>query len=172
MVVLHEVHHEEDGKHSVAIYSECQQYRYRLWRQWDESKPYCCFLMLNPSTATEVQNDPTVERCERYAKRWGYGGLQVINLFAYRATAPGDMKVQEDPVGKVNDAAILNAAKESAVIICAWGNHGQHLGRSDQVWGQLHELGIVTHCLKVNGTGEPAHPLYLRGDLKPTEYVR
>ena len=155
------------GSFAGADFSPCRTWRYKLWRTWDARKGFTMFLMLNPSTADEAKNDPTVERCQRYAIRWGYGGLIVCNLFAYRATAPAAMKAAGDPVGPGNDAAILECAARSAIIVCAWGNHGSHLGRSGHVKAMLSEAGHALHCLTVTGRGEPGHPLYLRKDLMP-----
>ena len=125
------------------------------------------FLMLNPSTADELRLDPSCTRARVYAERWGFGGLIVTNLFAWRATDPDEMKAVGDPVGRGNDTAILAAASEAALLVCAWGNHGAHLGRSGEVVSLLRRAGIDLHVLKMNGAGEPAHPLYLRGSLRP-----
>ena len=122
---------------SVAVYSDCERYRYVLTRVWDAGLPRALFVMLNPSTATEVQNDPTVERCERRARALGFGAFRVTNIFAFRATDPREMRAQPDPVGPQNDAAILEslswAAGAQDRIICAWGTHGAHLGRGAAV---------------------------------------
>ena len=82
-----------------AKFSACRKYRYALWRTWDESKPYVMIIGLNPSTADENKNDPTITRCINFAKSWGYGGVCVTNLFAFRATVPSDMKTSNDPIG-------------------------------------------------------------------------
>ena len=157
---------------SGAKFSACRRWRYLLWRCWDASRPAANFLMLNPSTADEVKLDPSCTRARVYAERWGYGALVVTNLFGWRATDPQDMKRAKDPVGRGNDAAILRAARESAIVVCAWGNHGAHLGRSAKVLRLLVEGGIDLHFLKRNGDGEPAHPLYLPGDLRPAGWSR
>ena len=99
--------HQKDDAASVAIYSDCESYRYSLTRVWDETGGKVHFVMLNPSTATEVQNDPTVERCERRARALGYGAFRVTNIFAWRDTDPKQMRVARDPIGPANDAAIL-----------------------------------------------------------------
>jgi len=131
-----------------------------------------CFLMLNPSTADEVKNDPTVERCERRARATtGVGGLEVINIFAYCATDPEEMKAQPDPVGPDNDKHILEAATKAQMVICAWGKHGQHMNRGRQVAEMLAKSGIEMYCLKVNCDGFPAHPLYIGYDVKPQCYI-
>jgi hypothetical protein len=150
-----------------ARFSRCRRWRTLLWRRWDPALPVANFLMLNPSTADEVQLDPSCSRARRYAERWGFGGLIVTNLFAWRATDPHEMKAVGDPVGRGNDAAILAAAREAGLLICAWGNHGAHDGRSARVVALLRSAGIDLHVLKMNGGGEPSHPLYLSGSLRP-----
>ena len=152
-----------------AAFSPCRRWRYLLWRQWDPARPVANFLMLNPSTADEVKLDPSCTRARVYAERWGYGALIVTNLFGWRATDPDDMKAARDPVGRGNDRAIVQAAKESAIVVCAWGNHGAHLGRSSRIFDLLRSSGIRLHALRMNGLGEPAHPLYLPSRLKPRE---
>ncbi len=147
---------------SGAQFSDCRKWRYLLWRRWDPSGPVANFLMLNPSTADEIKLDPTCARARTYAEAWGYGALIVTNVFAWRSTDPQALKRVKDPVGAGNDAAILRAAKESDLVVCAWGNHG--LGRSLHIRKLL--SGIPLHVLKVTGTGEPGHPLYLRKSLK------
>jgi hypothetical protein len=126
--------------------------------------------MLNPSTADEHQLDPSCTRARNYAERWGFGALVVTNLFGWRATDPGEMKAARDPVGRGNDAAILGAARESALVVCAWGNHGAHLGRAEKVVGLLAANKICLHVLKMNGAGQPAHPLYLPGSLQAASW--
>ena len=150
-----------------AAFSACRRWRTLLWRRWDASRPAANFLMLNPSTADEVALDPTCTRAQAYAMRWGYGALLVTNVFAWRATDPAAMRTAPDPVGRGNDAAILRAAKQSALVVCAWGNHGAHLGRSAEVRERLHRAGVALHVLRLNANGEPAHPLYLPGALRP-----
>lgn len=156
--------------HKDAIFSECGSYRYELRRIWDVSMKPCLFLMLNPSTADEVDNDPTVERCERRAREMGFGGLVVCNLFAYRATDPDVMKSQADPVGPMNDMYLLVNARHAGIVVCAWGNHGSHRGRSEQVMQMLLNRGIQLHALQINGSGEPKHPLYVGYERKPMEW--
>jgi len=155
---------------SGAIFSGCRRWRYLLWRRWDAARPAANFLMLNPSTADERRLDPSCTRARNYAERWGYGALIVTNLFGWRATDPGDMKAARDPVGRGNDAAILRAAHASAMVVCAWGNHGTHRGRAEQVLGFLASRKIPLHVLRMTGAGEPAHPLYLPGALAPRRW--
>ena len=153
---------------SGAVFSSCETFRYTLWRTWDASRPTCLFLMLNPSTADETVNDPTVERCQRYAIAWGYGGLVVCNIFAFRATDPVDMRAAADPIGPDNDAAILESARRCDLIVCAWGNHGSYLDRAKAVCGILRAVGAELRVLKITGDGHPGHPLYLKKSLLPT----
>lgn len=155
-------------KQSGADFSPCRRYRYRLWRRWSTGTGLVNFLMLNPSTANESANDPTVERCERRAFDMGFAGLVVTNLFAFRSTDPDEMKREPEPIGPQNDQAILKAASEAALIVCAWGEDGAHKGRSAAVRKLLCQHSL--HALKINASGEPAHPLYLSYKLQPTPW--
>lgn len=102
-------------------------------------------------------------RCINFAKSWGYGGVCMTNLFAYRATDPKDMKAQNDPIGADNDIWLNKLANDAGIVVAAWGNDGSYLGRSNMVVEMLPNL----HYLKMNKSGEPAHPLYLKADLIP-----
>lgn len=155
------------ASNSGAAFSSCRRWRYLLWRRWDGAKPAANFLMLNPSTADETRLDPTCARARDYAERWGYGALIVTNVFAWRATDPDKMKAVADPVGQGNDRAIARAAREAGIVVCAWGNHGRHMDRAQRVLKVLRKAGVATYALRVNGSGEPAHPLYLPGALAP-----
>jgi hypothetical protein len=150
---------------SGAAFSRCRRWRYLLWRRWADG-PVANFLMLNPSTADEVKLDPSCTRAREYAKAWGYGALLVTNIFGWRATLPSDLKKQANPVGRGNDAAIVEAARSADLVVCAWGNHGLHLNRSSDVRALLQDVKL--HFLRRNGNGEPAHPLYLPSTLRPT----
>ncbi|WP_432797473.1 DUF1643 domain-containing protein [Poriferisphaera sp. WC338] len=151
---------------STARFSDCRQYRYTLHRIWDTSKPYCMFVGLNPSTADEIQNDPTVRRCIGYAIDWNFGGLIMTNIFSFRATDPKDMKAHPEPVGPKNNYWLKKVSADAGLTLCAWGNHGSHLDRATQV------IPLLTnpHCLKVTGAGHPSHPLYLKKDLQPIPF--
>jgi hypothetical protein len=152
---------------SVAEYSDCEAFRYTLTRVWDDAGPRVAFVMLNPSTATEVQNDPTVERCERRARALGYGAFRVLNIFAYRATDPRVMRAAADPVGPGNDAAILGSLDWAHRVICAWGTHGAHLGRGPQVEAMLRGSDVALWHLGLSKAGHPKHPLYIGYDVQP-----
>lgn len=153
--------HQKDDAASTALYSECERYRYALTRIWDPAGRKAFFLMLNPSTATEVQNDPTVERCERRARTLGFGAFRVCNIFAWRDTDPRKMRAAADPVGPENDAAIREAARWADQIICAWGTHGEHLGRGPAVEALLRDTGLPLFHLGLSKAGHPKHPLYI-----------
>jgi len=152
---------------SGATFSRCRRWRYLLWRRWDASKPVANFLMLNPSTADELKLDPSCTRARNYAEAWGYGALIVTNIFGWRATDPAEMKQVKDPVGRGNDRAIVEAASKAGIVVCAWGNHGEHMDRARAVVALLEAENILLKCLKTTGAGHPAHPLYLRGSLAP-----
>ncbi|MDF0595464.1 DUF1643 domain-containing protein [Psychromarinibacter halotolerans] len=152
---------------STAVYSDCEQYRYLLTRTWDPAGRKALFIMLNPSTATEVQNDPTVERCERRARTLGFGAFRVTNIFAYRATDPKVMRAVADPVGPENDAAIADSAPWADQIVCAWGTHGAHLDRGAQVERLLRATGLPLFHLGLSKHGHPKHPLYIGYAVQP-----
>ena len=159
--------HIKDDATSVATYSDCETYRYALTRTWDAGGARVNFLMLNPSTATEVQNDPTVERCERRARALGFGAFRVTNIFALRATDPRDMRAAADPIGAGNDTAILEAADWANQVVCAWGTHGAHMGRGLAVETLLRPTGVPLLHLGLSKAGHPKHPLYISYTTKP-----
>lgn len=153
--------HTKGDAPSTAVYSPCEAYRYTLTRTWDPAGGKVLFVMLNPSTATEVQNDPTVERCERRARALGFGAFRVCNIFAYRATDPKVMRAQADPVGPGNDQAIAESALWADAVVCAWGTHGAHLDRGAQVEALLRATGKPLSHLGLSKDGHPKHPLYI-----------
>jgi hypothetical protein len=147
-------------------------HRYRLWRVWDHTVQICLFVMLNPSTATEHKLDPTVRKCVGYAQRWGYGGLVVCNLYAYRATKPRDMAAAEDPVGPLNDNYLTQEAARAGRIVCAWGaNKGPVDGRAQHVTRLLRDAArSELYALRLCKGGEPEHPLYIPKAVVPVVY--
>ena len=155
---------------NLAIYGPGERYRYTLWRSiGGGSLGLCVFVMLNPSTATDFVVDPTTRRCVDFARRWGYSEYAAVNLFAYRATKPRDMKAVKDPVGPLNNKYVLAVVEKAEFVVAAWGNHGSYRGRSKEVLELLegHQLNI----LKLTKQGEPHFPLYLPRDTKPFEWT-
>ena len=146
-----------------AIVSDNQLYRYQLSRIWDSSLPMVMFICLNPSTADHNDDDPTILKCIKYAQDWGYGGLLMGNLFAYRATEPLDMKRADDPIGPLNNHHLKLMSQQVDKIVCGWGNHGVYLSRDEEVKSMFDNL----YALRINKTGSPAHPLYLKKSLIP-----
>lgn len=159
--------HIKDDAPSEAVYSDCERYRYALTRIWDPSGTRALFIMLNPSTATEVQNDPTVERCERRARVLGFGSFRVTNIFAWRDTDPRKMRAASDPIGPENDATILKGCDWADQIICGWGSHGAHLGRGAEVEAILRGRNLALTSLGQTKDGQPKHPLYIAYAQQP-----
>ena len=150
----------------TAQLSDCRKYRYALWRIWDNSKPHALFIGVNPSTADETNDDPTIRRCIGFAKDWGYGGLCMANLFAFRATKPKDMKLESDPVGIDNNMWLLNLSVEARIIIAAWGINGTYKNRDKEVMTLLPHLW----CLGTTKKENPRHPLFTRKDTEVVKY--
>ena len=156
-----------------AIISEDGKYRYRLERTWDESGVKVLFIMLNPSTADAINDDATIRRCIDFAKRWGYGGLLVGNLFAYRATKPTELLNAENPIGEDNLKYLNEMYGEVTRAVCAWGN-GKIIDRLSKKTGDYKPLsGWLGHLsyLELSNDGTPKHPLYLKKELQPTRYT-
>ncbi|MEP2028742.1 MAG: DUF1643 domain-containing protein [Paracoccaceae bacterium] len=159
--------HTKGDAPSTAVYSDCECYRYSLTRVWDANGKRVMFVMLNPSTATEVQNDPTVERCERRARTLGFGAFRVTNIFAWRDTDPRKMRAAIDPVGPENDAAISDGCNWADQVVAAWGTHGQHLDRGAVVKGLLSAISGPVYNLGLSKAGHPKHPLYIAYSQQP-----
>lgn len=162
------------GAHRSAVVSDDQLYRYRLTRYWDFAKPTLGFIMLNPSTADGEHDDNTIIKCVKYARRWGYGGLMVCNLYAWRATDPRGLGRTPEPVGPLNDQFLTlmfaMAATARTAIVAGWGNHAQP-ERVKQVLG----LPLATehlYALEVNANGSAKHPLYIKDDAEIQQYGR
>ena len=150
-----------------AVLSPCRSYRYSLWRTWEGTSGYAMFVGLNPSTADETEDDPTIRRCIAYAKDWGYAGLCMTNLFAFRATRPSDMMAATDQIGPDNDRWLLDLGREAAVVVAAWGVHGAFVDRNLAVRSTLQRL----HYLRQTKDGHPGHPLYLPKSLQPVPWL-
>jgi hypothetical protein len=152
-----------------ATFSACRQYRYALDRRWDDRVDPVAYVMLNPSTADEERNDPTVERCARRAAARGFGGLVVVNLFAWRSTDPRALTQVADPIGPDNDWYIAEACQRAGRVICAWGTDGRLLHRDAVVLDLIRAVGKLPYCLGVNADGTPKHPLYVPYTALPVE---
>lgn len=149
-----------DQEIKSAVISECGCYRYSLTRIWDKSLPTVAFLMLNPSTADATEDDPTIRKCIGFAKSWGYGGLIVVNVFAWRATDPRELKTVAEPRGPASTEHWTYARVGCARTVAAWGKSGPKL-----TWLRMQQILKVfpdLDCLGFNADGSPKHPLYLR----------
>lgn len=151
-----------------TILSSCRTYRYTLWREFGGlvGDRYAMFIGLNPSTADEINDDPTIRRCIAFAKSWGYGALCMTNLFAFRATEPADMLAAVDPVGPDNNSYLTEMSRGAGVVVAAWGINGTHMERDKAVRDLVPNL----HCLRTTQAGHPGHPLYLPGNLIPVQF--
>lgn len=153
-----------------VVLSPCERYRYWLTREVNEEKQEAVtFVMLNPSTADATQDDPTIRRCMRFAKDWGYGWLIVVNLFALRSTNPDHLYADAtfDPIGPENDSYIKKACSLTTEVVCAWGNHGEYMDRGNAVRGIIERERREPMIFKLTGARQPIHPLYQRADLVP-----
>jgi len=156
-----------------ACFSDCRTYRYALWRDWEDMldtkhKGYAMFVGLNPSTADEKNDDPTIRRCMAFAQSWGYSSLCMANLFAFRATKPANMRMADEPIGPENDSILQRLAEGALVVVAAWGTNGTHLGRDDVIKKLLPNI----HYLKLTKNGHPGHPLYLPKTLTPIPFAQ
>lgn len=152
---------------SRCVFSACRTWRYRLGRVWNPlNKKRILWIMLNPSTADEHKNDPTITRCIGFSKDWGFGGLEVCNIFAYRSTDPIPLYGVSDPVGLENDAYILEALGECDTVVVAFGDHGELNHRGADVIKLIKDHVGEVFCLKKNKSGMPVHPLYQPANSK------
>ena len=162
--------YEGGGRHSTAVYSDCERYRYSLTRVWDAEGKRLLYVMLNPSRATERDNDPTIERCERRAKRLGYGAFGVVNLFGLRETSPANLRRAKRPEGPDNAAQIAEMAVWADEVLCAWGVHGEHLDQGESVLPILRQSGKPLLTLGLTKAGHPRHPLYISYEILPAHW--
>lgn len=152
---------------STATFSRERIYRYTLWRHWSEGGRYVNFICLNPSTADETSDDPTVRKCVKFARSWGYDALCITNLFAFRATQPRVMLAAMDPIGFGNDRWLLKVASEASLVVAAWGRDGAFNGRGSQVRQMLRRYDL--HYLRLTRE-QPWHPLYLPDQTIPSRW--
>lgn len=166
---------ESDGMDCSAVFSPDRVYRYLLIRQWDyfsKTKGLVAFVGLNPSTATETEDDPTVRRCVNFARDWGYGGMAMLNVFAFRATDPRVMKRHPEPVGPDNDEWIQKwtAPEVADLVVACWGVHGDHLLRGRQVAYALKADRSRLRVFGLTKDSHPKHPLYLAATSTAKEW--
>lgn len=171
--------HQDTG----AEFSACRLYRYRLWRVWNDKLPRAAFVLMNPSTADEINDDPTVQRQSRRVHWWPKleiamppcGGVEILNAFAWRETdstkLAGLVAKGVDIIGPENDYAIAQAVQKAAVVICGWGMPGNLLDRGNRVLRLIRAHNVTPYCLRLNKDGTPQHPLYLGYDVKPYAIV-
>jgi hypothetical protein len=152
-----------------AILSDCGTYRYELRRTWDE-RPPVGWIMLNPSTADASEDDPTIRRCMAYARTWGHGGIVVRNLYALRSTDPRALKTHPNPVGPENARYLLRCAGDPYTV-CAWGNNADPFDVAWYIDMYVAPMADLRY-LALTKAGQPAHPLYLKGDLLPQKFTR
>ena len=167
-------------------FSPCRKYRYTLWREWSVgdtllfAEPpkekivtppgdfkYLMVIGLNPSTADETKDDPTIRRCIDFAKRWGFGALCMTNLFAWRDTKPANMRKAAEPIGAENDRYLLECARGAGLILAAWGKNGSFMRRDTAVLSLLPSV----HRLRLNDDGSPEHPLYIPATTLPVPFT-
>ena len=151
-----------------AIISKDKKYRYVLLRKWDDSKKMVMIIGLNPSIADDVNDDPTLTRCISFAKLWGYGGIYMLNLFAFRTANPKLMQNTKEPIGLENDKYLIEYSFKCDKVVCAWGNGGTYKNRSNEIKSKLSNL----YYIALNKSGEPSHPLYIKSDLTPIKFTR
>lgn len=153
---------------SGVIFDPSVRYRYLLWREWQIYAPRIVFVMLNPSTADATRDDPTIRRCISFARRWSFGSLDVVNLFAYRATEPAMLAQVDDPVGPDNEFHLKRAIMRADKIVLAWGNHGTL--REQHAVFERSFPGETFFCLGLTQAGHPKHPLYVPLGTIPLPY--
>ncbi len=151
-----------------ATFDPTKNYRYSLWREWEPSAPRVGFIMLNPSRADDRVDDPTIRRCTSFAHFWGYGSLEVMNLFAYRTPDPHNLRNVSDPIGPENDFYLLSLKQRVQTIVLAWGNWGTLYDRHQAVLELL--MGHPVYCLGTTKLGNVRHPLYIKGNETPVVY--
>jgi hypothetical protein len=152
------------GNENGARFDITGKYRYSLWREWRPGGKQVAFILLNPNRADAVRDDPTIRRCIGFARSWGCGSVEVVNLFAFRTGDPLHLRNTPEPVGSANDRYLLRAARRAWKVVAGWGNHGGLRDRDRQVL-RLLENRIGLYCLGITRKRQPRHPLYARGDL-------
>lgn len=162
--------HLEGGVRSEAVYSDCEGYRYALTRTWERMLPRVTWIMLNPSTADERRNDPTIERCQRRSVAEGYGAMRIANLFAWRATDPTALKRADAPEGPDNTLALRQAVDWADAVVLGWGVYGAHRGAGPALLAALARRRKPVLALGLTAAGHPRHPLYVGYDVRPARF--
>jgi hypothetical protein len=163
---MRELQHKQNSVVGIefgAAFDGSGRYRYTLWRAWSSYHPRIVFVLLNPSTADEERNDPTIRRCIGFARAWEFGSVEVVNLFAYRTTDYKELFKVGDPIGKENNYYLIQAVERCSTVVVGWGTWGTLLARDRQVLSLIAGRKDV-HCLGITKNGQPRHPLYLKGD--------
>jgi hypothetical protein len=155
---------------SDAIFSPCRTYRYILRREKQPTGKQIMFIGLNPSTADEINNDPTVTRCIMRAWEYGFQRFVMANIFGYRSTNPKGLRSVADPVGLENLSYILSYAKQVDQVVAAWGNHGLYLEHGSKVRSMLQHEGVPLYHLGITKANQPKHPLYIGYQVKPKRW--
>jgi hypothetical protein len=145
-----------------AVISDCGKYRYLLRRTWDHAKPRALLVMLNPSTADARNDDATIRSCVRLLSGLGYGSMEVVNVFGYRATKPDELMRVRDPIGPRNEHSIEAAVSRCDVVICAWGAFPPAVERSGYVLNAIRAKRPAAYCFGKTKGGMPKHPLYIK----------
>ena len=148
-----------------AVFSNCEKYRYVLSRVWDNQREGVVFVGLNPSTADEKIDDPTIRRCRGFAEFWGFGKMYMLNLFAYRSTDPRNLKKCYHPMGEHNLSFLEKYIRKYKTVAC-YGNGGKYLNRHKEF---LKAHSGYLYGIKILKNGMPSHPLYLKKDLQPVK---
>lgn len=163
----------QTGPAGSAVLSPCGTYRYRLDRVWDQDAAPMVWVMLNPSTADHAEDDATIRRCTSFARAAGHGGFTVVNLFALRATDPAHLREHADPVGPLNEAALVDATDDAVRVAAAWGDvsRPERARQAAAVTDLLHRHAHALECLGLTVKGHPRHPLYVRDQTELTPYV-
>lgn len=170
-----------EGVQADAVLSEDGVYRYVLERWWaydphdvitrsreaHSAVRWACWIMLNPSTATADVDDATIRKIQKFSRSWGYGGARVVNLFALRSSKPKALYGHPDPIGPANDNFIVEAVRESDLVVAAWGVHGALHQRGEAVVEVVVAAGRDLHALRLTNGGHPWHPLYRPDDEQP-----
>ncbi len=153
-----------DQTDSGAIFSDCRKYRFILWRVWDKTKDYIMFIGLNPSSANEYKDDPTIKRVQKMAYNWGYGGVYMLNLYPYITPHPKNL-ILNNKYFDANEKWINIVNEKCKDIVFAWGSFKEAKNKSDRIISRYKGL-----ALKINNDGSPRHPLYVNTNVELVKF--